>query len=483
MLRNMMKKMQSHVSLSLLAPALVFLIVTLTILFSSRIFNSIVASKLLEEQTKEVRQHCAVLTNQIMSGEMRSYSMNYPKVSDSSKIREVERLADYLGGRILIIDSHFKVITDTYRKSYGHYLINEETVAAMRGQGTVSRIVNNHFMQVIMEIRNSDGEIQGIIIALSSLSLRGAIMSYLRSQRVTTIGLCALIAFLCCGLVYFFLKRNFKKVQNELDMINAGHQEAALTQQGFKEFCQMSASFDQLIDRYREMERSRQEFVSNVSHELKTPITSMKILADSLLLQENVPVEYYQEFMQDIVHEIDRENSIINDLLTMVRMDKGQPEMNIKPTNINELLANIMKQISPIAAKRNVTLRLETLRPVVAEVDEVKLSQACLNVIENAVKYNEDGGQVDVSLNADHIYFYIIVKDSGCGIPEEDQEQIFERFYRVDKTRSRETGGTGLGLAITKKVLLLHKGSISVESKEGEGSAFTLQIPLSYVEQ
>lgn len=97
MLRNMMKKMQSHVSLSLLAPALVFLIVTLTILFSSRIFNSIVASKLLEEQTKEVRQHCAVLTNQIMSGEMRSYSMNYPKVSDSSKIREVERLADYLG--------------------------------------------------------------------------------------------------------------------------------------------------------------------------------------------------------------------------------------------------------------------------------------------------------------------------------------------------------------------------------------------------
>ena len=460
MLRNMMKKMQSHVSLSLLAPALVFLIVTLTILFSSRIFNSIVASKLLEEQTKEVRQYCAVLTNQIMSGEMRSYSMNYPKVSDSSKIREVERLADYLGGRILIIDSHFKVITDTYRKSYGHYLINEETVAAMRGQGTVSRIVNNHFMQVIMEIRNSDGEIQGIIIALSSLSLRGAIMSYLRSQRVTTIGLCALIAFLCCGLVYFFLKRNFKKVQNELDMINAGHQEAALTQQGFKEFCQMSASFDQLIDRYREMERSRQEFVSNVSHELKTPITSMKILADSLLLQ-----------------------SIINDLLTMVRMDKGQPEMNIKPTNINELLANIMKQISPIAAKRNVTLRLETLRPVVAEVDEVKLSQACLNVIENAVKYNEDGGQVDVSLNADHIYFYIIVKDSGCGIPEEDQEQIFERFYRVDKTRSRETGGTGLGLAITKKVLLLHKGSISVESKEGEGSAFTLQIPLSYVEQ
>ena len=479
----MIKKIQNHISLSVLAPVLVFLIVTITILFSSRILNSIVAAKLLEEQTKEVKKHCAVLTNQIMSGEMRSYSMNYPKVSDSSKIREVERLADYLGGRILIIDSHFKVITDTYRKSYGHYLINQETVDAMRGQGPVARIVNNHFMQVIMEIRNSDGEIQGIIIALSSLSLRRAVMSYLWSQRVTTIGLCALIAFLCCGLLYYFLKSNFREVQTELDLINAGHQEASLSQKGFKEFNQMSASFNQVIDRYRELERSRQEFVSNVSHELKTPITSMKILADSLLLQDDVPVEYYKEFMEDIVHEIDRENSIITDLLTMVRMDRSHPEMNIRPTNINELLANLMKQISPIAAKRNITLRLETLRPVVAEVDEVKLSQACINVIENAVKYNEDGGQVDVSLNADHIYFYIKVKDSGCGIPEEDQEQIFERFYRVDKTRSRETGGTGLGLAITKNVLLLHKGSISVESKEGEGSTFTLQIPLSYVEQ
>ena len=479
----MIKKIQNHISLSVLAPVLVFLIVTITILFSSRILNSIVAAKLLEEQTKEVKKHCAVLTNQIMSGEMRSYSMNYPKVSDSSKIREVERLADYLGGRILIIDSHFKVITDTYRKSYGHYLINQETVDAMRGQGPVARIVNTHFMQVIMEIRNSDGEIQGIIIALSSLSLRRAVMSYLWSQRVTTIGLCALIAFLCCGLLYYFLKSNFREVQTELDLINAGHQEASLSQKGFKEFNQMSASFNQVIDRYRELERSRQEFVSNVSHELKTPITSMKILADSLLLQDDVPVEYYKEFMEDIVHEIDRENSIITDLLTMVRMDRSHPEMNIRPTNINELLANLMKQISPIAAKRNITLRLETLRPVVAEVDEVKLSQACINVIENAVKYNEDGGQVDVSLNADHIYFYIKVKDSGCGIPEEDQEQIFERFYRVDKTRSRETGGTGLGLAITKNVLLLHKGSISVESKEGEGSTFTLQIPLSYVEQ
>ncbi len=478
-----MRKIQSYFPLSLLTPVFVFLIMAIIMTIYSVVLNSVVGSKNFEEQTREVKKHCAVLSNQIMSGEMRSYSMNYPKVSDSSRIRDVERLADYLDGRILILDSHFKVITDTYRKSYGHYLINEETVSVMRGQGSSPRIIGNHFLQVITEIQDSEGEIQGLVIALSAMSLRRTVMNYMRDQRVTIISLFLLLVIICCLIVHIFLRKNFRNVQTQLDMINAGHQETALTPKGFKEFYQMSDSFNQVIDRYRELENSRQEFVSNVSHELKTPITSMKILADSLLLQDDVPVEYYKEFMEDIVHEIDRENSIITDLLALVRMDRSHPQLNIKPTNINELLTNLMKQISPIAAKRNISLRLETVRPVVAEVDEVKLSQACINVIENAVKYNEDGGQVEVSLNADHIFFYIKVKDSGCGIPEEDREQIFERFYRVDKTRSRETGGTGLGLAITKQVLLLHKGSISVESQEGQGSVFTLQIPLSYVEQ
>ena len=118
---------------------------------------------------------------------------------------------------------------------------------------------------------------------------------------------------------------------------------------------------------------------------------------------------------------------------------------------------------------------------MVAEVDAGKISLAFNNLIENAVKYNNDGGRVDVSLNADHKFFYVRVKDTGVGIPEECQEQIFERFYRVDKARSRETGGTGLGLAIARNVILMHKGSIRVHSKEGEGSTFTVRIPLNYV--
>ena len=238
-----------------------------------------------------------------------------------------------------------------------------------------------------------------------------------------------------------------------------------------------------MLERMKKLDDSRQEFVSNVSHELKTPITSIKVLADSLMMQEEVPNEIYKEFFGDIVNEIDRENDIITDLLALVRLDKKSNNLNIVQININELVEIILKRLRPIAAKRNIELVLESFRPILAEVDELKITSAISNLVENAIKYNVMDGWVRVTLNADHKYFYIKVADSGIGIPEESQEMVFERFYRVDKTRARETGGTGLGLAITKNIIMLHNGAIKVYSKEGEGTTFTVRIPLNYVNE
>ena len=206
----------------------------------------------------------------------------------------------------------------------------------------------------------------------------------------------------------------------------------------------------------------------------------MKVLADSLLAQENVPIELYQEFMGDIAKEIDRENDIISDLLTLVKMDKTVQSLNIKPVNINELLESILKRLKPIADKKKIEVVLESFRPVSAEIDEMKLTLAISNLVENAIKYNKDEGWVRVSLNADHKYFYVKVMDSGIGIPQEDQTHIFERFYRVDKSHSREIGGTGLGLAIARNAVIMHRGSIKVYSSKGEGTTFTVRIPLIY---
>ena len=191
-------------------------------------------------------------------------------------------------------------------------------------------------------------------------------------------------------------------------------------------------------------------------------------MADSLIAQEDTPVELYREFLHDITDEIERENKIINDLLSLVKLDKTAGDMNITSCNINELLEQILKRLRPIAKKRNIEMIFESFRPVIAEIDEVKLSLAISNLIENAIKYNMEDGWIRVSLNADHKYFFIKIADSGIGIPEEEQDYIFERFYRVDKASS-ETGGTGLGLSITKNVIQMHRGAIKVYSTEGKG--------------
>jgi sensory box histidine kinase vicK len=149
--------------------------------------------------------------------------------------------------------------------------------------------------------------------------------------------------------------------------------------------------------------------------------------------------------------------------------------------DINLLIKQILKRLRPIAAAKKVEIIYETIREVVAEVDETKLSLAITNLVENAIKYNTEGGSVKVSLDADHKFFYIKVSDTGIGIPEAEYESIFERFYRVDKARSRSTGGTGLGLSITKNIILKHKGIIKLSSKEEEGSTFTIRIPLNYI--
>ena len=438
--------------------------------------------KLLEQREDYVRMQNNILANRIISEGIDEFSISGDLLEDSDMISELQLTASGLEGRILLLGSNFKVLADTYERNIEQYIITEDTLKAMRGESVRAKRVGNSYVQVMSGIFDKDmNQSKGVIITLASLQDQTGALAYIKSHRMVINGLFLLISIILGAILTMFIRHCFRDILTEMKVISEGHQENRLSEEGFREFYQMAVSFNKITDRFKELENSRQEFVSNVSHELKTPITSMKILADSLLMQENVPVEIYEEFMTDIVHEIDRENQIITDLLELVRMDKASGDLNISPANINDLLEQLLKRIAPIAEKQNITIHLETMRQVTAEVDVGKLSLACNNIIENAVKYNNPGGHVNVYLNADHKFFYIRVRDDGVGIPEDCQERIFERFYRVDKARSRETGGTGLGLAISRKVVLLHKGSIRVHSKEGDGTTFIIRIPLNYI--
>ena len=315
-----------------------------------------------------------------------------------------------------------------------------------------------------------------------SLNSVNTLYDSMQSIAITLVLVLGLIILVISVLYSGQVVMPLKEVAGSIAMISSGDFNETMQITGYSEAEDISDKFNSMLSVLQNLEDARQEFVSNVSHELKTPITSVKVLAESLIGQENVPVELYQEFMVDINEELERMNKIINDLLTLVRMDKNATELNISQVNINNLVEQILKRVRPIAKTRSIEIIFESFRPVTADVDETKLSLAVTNLVENGVKYNNDGGWVRVSVNADHKYFYIKVSDSGVGIPKDAQTRIYERFYRVDKARSRETGGTGLGLAITQNVAKLHHGGIKLNSTPGEGTTFLVRIPLKYIE-
>ena len=319
-----------------------------------------------------------------------------------------------------------------------------------------------------------------MLISISTSEIADSIDMLEQRGNLLLIAICLLVVVLGYFLAGILVKP-FSRVTKSIEDLTDGYLDEEISVPDYTETELITNAFNKMLSRMKVLDESRQEFVSNVSHELKTPMTSMKVLADSLVGQENVPVELYQEFMQDIAVEIDRENKIITDLLSLVKMDKKASDLNIAEININQLLENILKRLKPIAEAKQVELILESYRPVVAEVDEVKLSLALSNLVENGIKYNSEDGWVRVTLNADHKYFYVSVADSGIGIPEESIDRIFERFYRVDKSHSREIGGTGLGLAITRNAIVMHRGAIKVKSEEHKGTTFSVRIPLTYI--
>lgn len=402
---------------------------------------------------------------------------------DTEADSEISRIADIYGGRIVIVNSSLNIVKDTYSLEEGKYLISEEVIRCMNN--SVDSFVHNdetNYLNMTYPItHNNTKEVTGaIVMSFSTKDIQTVRGSMEQRALLFTIILAILIVVFS---IYFsgILSKPLTMVVNSIDHMSETYMDESVSIKGYNEIERISDSFNHMLNRMQKLENSRQEFVSNVSHELKTPITSIKVLADSLLMQEDTPPELYREFLVDITDEIERENKIINDLLSLVKLDKTAGDMNIAPININELLEQILKRLTPIATKQNIEIIYESFRPVIAEVDEVKLSLAISNLIENAIKYNIEDGWVRVSLNADHKYFFIKVADSGIGIPEDAQDFIFERFYRVDKARSRETGGTGLGLAITKSVIQMHRGAIKVYSKEGEGTTFNVRIPLNYI--
>ena len=436
----------------------------------------------------DVSTQLRILTNHLIT-------YHYLQDTSSEVINaELDQLSSLYDGRVLVINNDLKVVKDTYGISENKTIISEEVVRCIKGENTSRYDRNNGYVEMTIpitetvtlggnekEAKERKEIVRGVMLVSASTDSISVTMEILSRKALIVEVIVIIVTTIVSVLAAKILIRPFEKITEALDEAQEGYSSDPISVTDCVETEHIGDAFNRVLGRMKVLDTSRQEFVSNVSHELRTPITSMKVLADSLISQKDVPVELYQEFMEDIAEEIDREDEIITDLLSLVKMDRTAADLNITEVDINALVELIMRRLRPIAQNRDVEVVYESVRPVTAAVDEVKITQVISNLVENAIKYNKEHGWVRVKLDADHQYFSVEVADSGIGIPAESIDHIYERFYRVDKSRSREIGGTGLGLAITRSAILMHRGTIKVESIEGEGTTFTIRIPLKYI--
>lgn len=430
----------------------------------------------VDMRTAEVQNQCTILCNQLNTAD-------YLKMAASESIQlELTQISNIYNGRIMIIDKNYQIAEDTYHMDIGKTIVSEDVIRCFKNERTSHYDAENRYIEVTMPIMDTDEKgVRGVMLVSVSTDTIADNKAMLLGKANLVLALTGLILGLFAFFTGMVMVRPFQRITRSIGAVTEGYEDDYLKEYSYTETRLLSEAFNKMLGRMKVLSDSRNEFVSNVSHELKTPLASMKVLSDSLLAQQDVPMELYQEFMNDLSQEIERESKIIDDLLALVKLDKTASGMNIQTENINALVERILKRLRPIASMHNIEVIFESFRPVSAEVDEVKLSLAISNLVENAIKYNKENGWVHVSLNADHRVFYVEVADSGVGIAKPDQDHIFERFYRVDKSHSREIGGTGLGLSIARNAVVMHRGAIKVYSQPGEGTTFTVRIPLKYV--
>ena len=427
----------------------------------------------IQQRQAEAMRYCNFLTTEIT---VKQQDKGNAALFLRQELSGVNRMYGYI--RMLILNDKGKIILDSSESKVGQYIINGETLTAL--SGVTATGTDDDGYRIAMPYYTSDSnQVSGVIYAYVNISsLRQSIHAGQNRIIILEVSLAILVVLLYFAIATRFTMP-FAKIIRWLKQFKSSDPEE--TKPEFRvndEYQQIVESVQDATSDMQRLDRSRKEFVSNVSHELKTPLSSIKVLSESLLLQESVPEEMYKEFLTDINGEVDRMNSIVSDLLTLVRLEEGVNVLTVTTFSINDLIEDVLKRLRPLAEEKKVSLYQRDIEKVEIEGDETKLTLAISNLVLNAIKYNVEDGSVTVSIRKKGPFVKIDVSDTGIGIEEKHFKHLFERFYRVDKARDRGAGGTGLGLSIVRQVILLHHGDIDVESTVGKGTTFHVSLPI-----
>lgn len=401
-------------------------------------------------------------------------------LTEDGVAQAMELLDDMQGTRVLVTNESGLILYDssTLEKRTGDYAITAEVVKALRGED----VCRSEYRQGAFRTRVAVPTVyRGVTLGAVYLyeydtEQAEVLLSIQSTLRYISVVICV-VALVAALILSKALTRNTSRLLGGIRSVREGEYNHRIEVKGKDEMAQLAMEFNELTDRLQTIEEVRRRFVSDASHELKTPLASIRLLADSILQNSSVDMETVREFVSDIGEEADRLTRISQRLLALSRLDARLQRERV-PVDVGQVVEKVGHMLLPLAHSAQVKLRYQ-LQPhcmVLATQDD--LYQVAFNLMENAVKYNQPGGSVTVEVAREEYWITLTVQDTGVGIPEEDLLRVFDRFYRVDKARSREAGGTGLGLSIARDTARLHGGDIMAQrGPDGVGARFTARFP------
>ena len=387
------------------------------------------------------------------------------------------QLESLTASRLIVTDSAATALYDSAGEAVGKHILLPEVLLALDGENRFDGSYQNRYVlcRCAAPIRR-EGQIVGCVYMTEYDPIRGALIHSLRVHIFQITAGLELVVIVFSLLYSTRFSRKMGRIMNSMRIIQSGDYSHKVVTEGNDELALLGREINDLTDRLQTSEAKRSRFVSDASHEIKTPLASIKLLSDSIL-QNDMDRDTMLEFVADIGSEAERLNRMTEKLLTLTRVD-SQPggEQEIIP--ILPTVERVHRMLSPTAQAAGVQLRLELADPCPILIEEDDLYQIIFNLMENGIKYNIRGGTLTVCLRREADNAVLTVADTGLGISEDARAHIFDRFYRVDKSRSRSTGGSGLGLSIVHALVLSSGGTITVSSEAGKGSRFTVTFPL-----
>ncbi len=459
--------------------AMSYLAIFATVLVLLNTYPLVASQDLLFTSKRDsLKSQAAVMASALM--ELESLS--------SDQVARVMNMLDSMGlARILVTDPAGLILYDsTQVEEEGpeegappeyRYALYQEVVSALRGSDVFySRYAGRVFTSTAASPIVYRGMVIGAIYILEIDPAQGELL-YNLQQNLRNISLViAAVTLVMSTLFSKVLTARIAALLRAIRIVGEGEYGHRLQPVGRDEMAQLAGEFNHLTDRLQTTEEVRRRFVSDASHELKTPLASIRLLADSILQTDEMDPEMVRDFVGDIGSEADRLARVTEHLLALTRLD-SLPAGDAFPVDTAQVTERTAALLQPVADTAGVTVLLDLKPDCLILCTEDDLSQICFNLVENAIKYNYSGGKVFVSVHRDGDQVLLEVGDTGVGIPEEDLPKVFNRFYRVDKARSRAAGGTGLGLSIVRDTVRRHGGWVTARSRNPEGSLFTAGFP------